>query len=234
MFSPSNHPVFTDMRPRYRAPEVILSQTYDGSVDLWSIGCIFAELLGMVRENVPSFKSRRPLFPGESCGELSPDGTSYDASFHDGDQLSVIFDVMGTPTEEDLHILPTKVANIVRKFSKRSPINLQLKYPSAEPTGINLLASMLRFDPSKRMSVEESLHHPFLAEEQSDEKEMNAICPEPLSADIESISEEDTHVLSKVSGLVVSHRSAVYCRLFFLIIRSSKKCMCTGFLRRKE
>lgn len=49
----------------YRAPEVILSQPYDALVDMWSIGCIFAELLGMIKENVPHYKQRRPIFPGE-------------------------------------------------------------------------------------------------------------------------------------------------------------------------
>ena len=49
----------------YRAPEVILSQPYDASVDIWSTGCIFAELLGMQKENIGSYKHRRPLFPGE-------------------------------------------------------------------------------------------------------------------------------------------------------------------------
>ena len=49
----------------YRAPEVILSQPYDALVDMWSIGCIFAELLGMIKENIPNYKQRRPIFPGE-------------------------------------------------------------------------------------------------------------------------------------------------------------------------
>lgn len=49
----------------YRAPEVILSQPYTASVDVWSIGCIFAELLGMIKENVGHYKQRRPIFPGE-------------------------------------------------------------------------------------------------------------------------------------------------------------------------
>ncbi len=49
----------------YRAPEIILSQPYDAEVDIWSIGCIFAELLGMIKDNFPNYKHRRPIFPGE-------------------------------------------------------------------------------------------------------------------------------------------------------------------------
>ena len=49
----------------YRAPEIILSQPYSAAVDVWSIGCIFAELLGLLQDNIPDFRSRRALFPGE-------------------------------------------------------------------------------------------------------------------------------------------------------------------------
>lgn len=49
----------------YRAPEVILSQPYSAAVDIWSIGCIFAELMGLIKENVSNYRLRRALFPGE-------------------------------------------------------------------------------------------------------------------------------------------------------------------------
>jgi mitogen-activated protein kinase 1/3 len=49
----------------YRAPEVILLQPYTGAVDIWSMGCIFAELLGLLRENIDDYRRRRALFPGE-------------------------------------------------------------------------------------------------------------------------------------------------------------------------
>lgn len=57
----------------YRAPEVILLQPYTAAVDIWSVGCIFAELLNLLRDNVTDYRRRRALFPGESCGELSAD-----------------------------------------------------------------------------------------------------------------------------------------------------------------
>jgi mitogen-activated protein kinase 1/3 len=49
----------------YRAPEVILAQPYNAAVDMWSIGCIFAELIGMMRGNIEDFRKRKPLFPGD-------------------------------------------------------------------------------------------------------------------------------------------------------------------------
>lgn len=57
----------------YRAPEIILlEKDYGPGIDIWAVGCIFAELLGMMKENAPTFMDRQPLFPGKSCFPLSP------------------------------------------------------------------------------------------------------------------------------------------------------------------
>ena len=57
----------------YRAPEVILlSDFYTSAIDMWSVGCIFAELLSMMKENYATVFDRKPLFPGSSCYLLSP------------------------------------------------------------------------------------------------------------------------------------------------------------------
>ena len=86
----------------YRAPEVILlEKDYTAEIDIWSIGCIFAELQGMLKSNAPTFMDRSPLFPGTSCFPLSP--SKSDATKRGGfphshtDQLNVIFSVIGTP-----------------------------------------------------------------------------------------------------------------------------------------
>jgi len=58
----------------YRAPELILlEKEYGPAIDVWSVGCIFAELLGMMKESAPTYLDRKPLFPGKSCFPLSPD-----------------------------------------------------------------------------------------------------------------------------------------------------------------
>lgn len=49
----------------YRAPELILLQPYTTSVDIWSLGCILAELLSMQELSVPCYQNRMPLFPGQ-------------------------------------------------------------------------------------------------------------------------------------------------------------------------
>jgi mitogen-activated protein kinase 1/3 len=58
----------------YRAPELILvEREYTTAIDVWSIGCIFAELQSLLKRNAKTFLDRKPLFPGESCFPLSPD-----------------------------------------------------------------------------------------------------------------------------------------------------------------
>jgi len=85
----------------YRAPELILIQPYASAVDIWSLGCIFGELLSMQEGSVPNYQERVPLFPGGSCYPLSGDHVSTDTKERQ-DQLSVIFSVIGMPSEEDL------------------------------------------------------------------------------------------------------------------------------------
>jgi mitogen-activated protein kinase 1/3 len=49
----------------YRAPEIILlNKQYGAPIDVWAIGCIFAELLGMMKDNIESPSDRKPFFPG--------------------------------------------------------------------------------------------------------------------------------------------------------------------------
>ena len=57
----------------YRAPEIILTEKdYGPPIDMWSVGCIFAELIGMMEANGLSYQCRKALFPGRSCFPLSP------------------------------------------------------------------------------------------------------------------------------------------------------------------
>ena len=58
----------------YRAPELILmDKDYGPAIDMWSVGCIFAELLSMMIEHTPFNGNRQPVFPGKYCETLSPD-----------------------------------------------------------------------------------------------------------------------------------------------------------------
>ena len=94
----------------YRAPELILlEKDYGSSIDIWAVGCIFAELLSMMQDNYPNINDRKPLFPGGSCFPLSPDNSGAKNTtgmpYAVNDQLNVMFDVIGTPSEEDTSFL---------------------------------------------------------------------------------------------------------------------------------
>ena len=90
----------------YRAPELILlQQYYNAEIDVWSVGCIFAELL----QTLESGLKPTALFPGKSCFPLSSKrnekeqnerfGEEFRAETH---QLEKIFEVIGTPTRDEL------------------------------------------------------------------------------------------------------------------------------------
>ncbi|KAJ6794404.1 mitogen-activated protein kinase 4 [Iris pallida] len=122
----------------YRAPELLLScDTYGFGIDVWSVGCIFAELLG-----------RRPIFPGTECLN----------------QLKLIVDVLGTMSDADLSFVDNpKARKYIKSLSYSPAIPLSTLYPNAPPLAIDLLQKMLVFDPSKRISVTEALDHPYMS-----------------------------------------------------------------------
>lgn len=154
----------------YRAPELILlEENYTEAIDVWSIGCIFAELLGMMKENVPFPTDRGPLFPGSSCFPLSPDQRhAVDYKFHtrgNRDQLNMIFNILGTPVEEDIECLEKADARkYIQCFTKREGLGLGEKFKNSSPDAIDLLSKMLQFNPRKRIAVDEALEHPLFAE----------------------------------------------------------------------
>lgn len=122
----------------YRAPELLLCcDNYGTSIDVWSVGCIFAELLG-----------RKPIFPGTECLN----------------QLKLIINVLGSQSEANLEFIDNPKA---RKYIKTLPYSpgapfIRL-FPKANPLAIDLLQKMLIFDPSKRISVTEALQHPYMS-----------------------------------------------------------------------
>ena len=121
----------------YRAPEIMLScQEYTKAIDVWSTGCIFAELLG-----------RRPLFPGDDY-------------IH---QLSIISDVLGTPSDEDLKFVSSeKALRFMKSQAFKPKVPFAKLFPKANSDAVSLLDEMLAFDPAKRISVDEALQHPYM------------------------------------------------------------------------
>ena len=159
----------------YRSPEVILMQPYTSSIDLWSFGCILAEFLMAVKPN----KEIKALFAGKSCFPKSPTkkdevieaGTKTYYIISNGDQLNKIFDIIGTPSEEEISwIEEENVKEYVRSFQPREKTDLQTLFEGIDPIAIDLLARILVFDPRKRISMKEILSHPYFKEVRQPDK----------------------------------------------------------------
>jgi mitogen-activated protein kinase 1/3 len=164
----------------YRAPELILlEKEYGPAIDVWSVGCIFAELLGMMKESAPTYLDRKPLFPGKSCFPLSPDRAAQEEKHgfpvSKNDQLSVIFDVIGTPNDEDISfVTDAKAQEYLQTFKHTPRGDLSDLYPGAGPEAIDLLNKILVFNPYFRLSIAECLDHEFFKKFRKPEKEINS------------------------------------------------------------
>ena len=167
----------------YRAPELILlEREYSKAIDVWSVGCVVAELCGMLRENAPTFMDRSPLFPGNSCFPLSPDTSTkmrragYPSS--NSDQLNVIFEVIGTPSETELSFISDDKALLyLRSFSKREKQSLALIYHASNPALVEMIEGMVIFDPRRRLTLEDALANPYFDEVRDLDRERNAEVP---------------------------------------------------------
>lgn len=118
----------------YRAPDVLLgSRTYNTSIDIWSAGCIMAEMY-----------TGRPLFPGTT----------------NEDQITRIFRIMGTPTERTWPGI-TQLPEYKPTFQMYATQDLRNILQAIDPTGIDLLQRMLQLRPELRISAHEALQHPW-------------------------------------------------------------------------
>lgn len=122
----------------YRPPDVLLgSKSYMTTVDIWSIGCIFAEML-----------NGKALFTG----------------MNENDQLKKIFKIRGTPSEKtypDIKNLPNWKADSFEVYKKE---DLKKLVPKIDVLGLDLLEKMLDLNPEKRISAEEALSHKYFSD----------------------------------------------------------------------
>jgi cyclin-dependent kinase 8/11 len=197
----------------YRAPELLLgSRHYTPAVDLWAIGCIFAELLSL-----------RPIFKGE---EAKMDGNKKTVPFQ-RNQMQKIVEVMGMPTKDRWPLLasmpeyPQLPGLAAGNHRVNNPQGLDswywstlqtYKYPKDDPNktpgsaGLNLLRGLLEYDPTKRLTAEAALKHDYFT---SDGDKPTESCFEGSSVEypLRRVSQEDNDI--RTSSLPGTKRSGL-------------------------
>ena len=144
----------------YRAPEILLGSTkYGVQADMWSVGCIFGELLG-----------GKPMFPGSSTLN----------------QINKVLEVTGKPSKEDIEsinseLAPTMLENIVYNKTK----SLKSLYPKATEDELDLLSKLLQFNPNKRIDVNKALEHEYVKDFHSQYSDTEIICDKPIHIPID-------------------------------------------------
>lgn len=121
----------------YRAPELCGSffSKYTPAIDIWSIGCIFAEVL-----------TGRPLFPGKNVVH----------------QLDLMTDLLGTPSLDTIsRVRNDKARKYLNSMRKKQPVSFVQKFPTADPLAVRLLERLLAFDPKDRPTAEQALADPY-------------------------------------------------------------------------
>eukprot|EP00927_Polykrikos_kofoidii_P079877 TRINITY_DN76707_c0_g1_i1.p1 TRINITY_DN76707_c0_g1~~TRINITY_DN76707_c0_g1_i1.p1 ORF type:complete len:401 (+),score=78.43 TRINITY_DN76707_c0_g1_i1:115-1317(+) len=115
----------------YRAPEVVLAASeYTFAIDMWAIGCILAELI-----------TRKALFNG----------------LHHFDQIKKIVTLLGFPAEDDMTWMSQDARSFLERCPHNPPVSWDTVLPDASESALEVVAALLRFNPSKRANVQDAL-----------------------------------------------------------------------------
>lgn len=153
----------------YRAPELLLgSKHYTPAIDMWAIGCIFAELISL-----------RPIFKGEEAKMDSKKTVPFQRH-----QMQKIVDIMGMPDKskwplyssmpevanhsiDQVNHIPNQRSKLESWYNNQTGIyGMGTSVPSQTlgPEGYKLLAGLLEYNPETRLTAKQALVHPFFTE----------------------------------------------------------------------
>ena len=193
----------------YRAPEVILiEKNYTNKIDIWSAGCIAAELQEMLKENNDNYLCRGPLFPGTSCFPLSPPKNPEDTKISKGkkDQLTIIFNVLGTPQEKELqYISDPNALKYIKSFPLVKKQDFKELYPKSGKDAVDLIDKVLKFNPNDRADINEILKHRYFDEVRDKELE-DVVEKGPIVLPFE---EEEDLTVEKLRGYFVKEIKSI-------------------------
>lgn len=156
----------------YRAPELLLgSRHYTPAIDLWAVGCIFAELLSL-----------RPIFKGEEAKQDTKKAVPFQRN-----QMGKIGEILGLPTKKEWPLLPAmpeypnlQTVNLhnpsvnrpkgIEKWYRDTVANNNYAANAApSDSALDLLKVFLTYDPLKRVTAEQALKHPYFVSESGEE-----------------------------------------------------------------
>jgi mitogen-activated protein kinase 15 len=155
----------------YRAPEILFgSHEYSKPIDMWSVGCILAEIL-----------SDKVLFTGKSTLN----------------QIEIIIELLGLPSENDLMKMNSDIAwSIMKNIKTKKKKSFTKVFSFCSPEAIDLMKKLLVYNPDKRYiinavryTVEKALAHPFF-------KNFSDPCNEITCDKVIKISISDSHKMS--------------------------------------
>lgn len=195
----------------YRAPELCLLQDdYSEAVDIWSAGCIYAELVQLLEGF--RIEDRRPLFPGVTCFPLSPEpARAGDGLYHSRgrrEQMNLIFDVLGTPTSAEVDQLDREDARAyLRWFAPRRGSGIRRRFPHINDDSVDILQQMLRFGPSDRITAQGALEHKLLADIR--DPALETCAPEPFELEVDRRKQHEHHTEQELRQHIAREVSAI-------------------------
>ncbi|EUC57797.1 cyclin-dependent kinase [Rhizoctonia solani AG-3 Rhs1AP] len=177
----------------YRAPELLLgARHYTKAIDCWAVGCIFAELLAL-----------RPIFKGEEAKLDAKKNVPFQR-----DQLTKIFDVLGTPTEQQwpgLSSMP-EYKNFLMCERQENKLSQWYRQRSRNPdSGFDLMCQLFEYDPARRLDARGALSHWWFQEEPIPTANAFAHLPDGVSYPLRRVTQDEAPLTNAPPALTAGH-----------------------------